>query len=64
MLQYITAISNNEGFCCYVGLSNLLKSRSIYQPTEHLVTEESAQCSLNLAYVCVIIVVSGGTNLD
>ena len=39
-------ISNNEGFRCYVGLSTLLKSRSIYQPTEHRVTEGSAQCSL------------------
>ena len=30
----------------FVGLSNLLKSRSIYQPTKHCVTEGSAQCPL------------------
>ena len=46
MLQYITIISNNEGFYCYIGLSNLLKLRSIYQPTEHRITEGSAQRSL------------------
>ena len=48
MLQYITVISNNEEFCCYVGLHNLLKSRSIYQPTERRVTKGSAQCSLTM----------------
>ena len=39
--QYITAISNNQGFCCYIGVSNLLESTQvaiIYIPTTQLNT--------------------------